>query len=275
MGEVEIDLLKKLLSLNPNGREDAEQFLNHKYFDSIRNIIEIEMQDLTEVNTQEYKLFKENKVMSKGEIEIIEDTKEFREQEQLNNSFKREKQEIQHSNQEDSEYESSEAEDRIDFEEEANMKTSENVDEEDYEKQNLIIENFFERSQKKSYPNIPLEIEGGISESSSEIKEQLSLTPPSTQKKSSKFESTSKENGLKNIKNLNTYNRGGMTKNDQNIQLLLQSKTPLKQTRFDEGIRSTQTKNYINRSKITGKNKDTSIPSENPYSDSKRKTTYL
>ena len=270
MGEVEIDFLQKLLSINPNGREDAEIFLKHKYFDSIRNIIEIEIQDLIEIDHQEFELFKENKIISKDEIKIIEDTHEFREQERLNNSLKREKQE----NSEDLEYESSEEDDRFDYRDEEKMKISENDTEGNYEEQSQLIENFFSGEHKKSDPNIPIEIEEEISDSASEIKEKVSISPPSTQKKSYQLQNTSIDRELENIENQDISYLGGKTKDELLIKSLLsENKNPTKKIRFDEGKHTIKAKNHLEGTNILIQGKNNQFSNENPYSDTKIKTT--
>lgn len=53
MSAQEMDLLKKLLKFDPKERENADDYLNHPYFDEIRNIIELEIQELAELDLKE------------------------------------------------------------------------------------------------------------------------------------------------------------------------------------------------------------------------------
>ncbi len=92
MGKVEIDLLRKLLVIDPEQREDAQVFLDHEYFDPIRSIIEIEMQEVFEQDHEDLDRFNENKSANDEDNKIMQEAKDFRDQELMNNSFKREQQ---------------------------------------------------------------------------------------------------------------------------------------------------------------------------------------
>jgi len=77
MGNVEIDLLKSLLAFEPSLRSTAEKFLKHPYFDCIRNSIENEINDLSELDQEEYQMFNNKKSNLRDEKQIIKSAFEF------------------------------------------------------------------------------------------------------------------------------------------------------------------------------------------------------
>lgn len=77
MGTVEIDLLRSLLNFEPNKRSDAQQFINHTYFDSIRSSIDHEIEDLSELDKDDYASFSNTKTLLKDEKQILYAAIEF------------------------------------------------------------------------------------------------------------------------------------------------------------------------------------------------------
>lgn len=77
MGVVEIDLLRKLLAFDPKDRNDVSPFLKHPYFESIKNSIENEIANLSELDKEEYDLFKKKKIHRNDEKQIIDRALDF------------------------------------------------------------------------------------------------------------------------------------------------------------------------------------------------------
>lgn len=143
MGTLEIDLLRKLLSLEPDDRSEAQNFLNHSYFDTIRNTIEHEISELSKLENEEYYLFIKNKSTGKEEKQIVDKALDFIDQELMNDDFKYER-EMKQQQKDESDYESSDQDNREDYQA-SNQKADPDRDESeiDFDEQSQLIENFF------------------------------------------------------------------------------------------------------------------------------------
>eukprot|EP00344_Euplotes_crassus_P005347 CAMPEP_0197008520 /NCGR_PEP_ID=MMETSP1380-20130617/45640_1 /TAXON_ID=5936 /ORGANISM="Euplotes crassus, Strain CT5" /LENGTH=556 /DNA_ID=CAMNT_0042429155 /DNA_START=772 /DNA_END=2444 /DNA_ORIENTATION=+ len=258
MGPVEIDLLRKLLAIDPVHREDAQDFLDHEYFDSIRNIIEIEMQEISELDQEEFTKFKENLTTNEQRNKILLEARDFREQEQINISFNKEKflnnPPKDDSSSDESEETSSQLLDNIDL-----LEEEESLQPED--------EELFETPSHD--PKVPIEVEDDLSESSNtkngDDSSQIS------KEKADISEVTSQGSPDRGTENVNPLN---LLKTEMKSQLP-KEKDSLKKITFSEDDPKRGRSNNIPNGGALLRNRNNKFASEDPYSDQKVKTTYL
>ena len=133
----------KLLKFDPKDRENADDFLKHQYFEEIRNIIESEINELSELDQNDFKLFKQKKTLRSDERQIINSALDFCEQERMNDEFKYERELNQPQPDLESEYASSEGNKMQDFEVEIDAISQSDISDRDYNEQSDLIEKIF------------------------------------------------------------------------------------------------------------------------------------
>lgn len=133
-----------MLWFDPQGREYADDFLSHPYFDQIRSIIELEIKELSKLDQDDFKKFKQKNVVKPDERQIIKNAIEFWEQERMNDEFKYEEELENPSDDNESEYQSSEDGELNDFENEIEAISQSDISDNAFNEQSDIIEKYFE-----------------------------------------------------------------------------------------------------------------------------------
>jgi cyclin-dependent kinase-like len=278
MGQLELDLLAKMLSYEPRERMDAVTFIDHPYFDSIRKNIELEIIDLSELDKEDFDLFNSKRQVAKAEKVILDAATEFREQERLNSSYKHQQ---RGSNIDESDYQSSDEDDRLEYD---NDKRSEldNQSDIDLVAQSNLIEDFFNTDSPDATRNFPLEIKEELSESSEDSYKKRSILKV--------YQGKENSNTLNNSKHLTETNSAIHVtpeilkfKSFDNNKLKSKKEEGIIQSTLSDGIQpiskmegqSSQVKSHLEAASLLIKDTSTKQMSENPYSDSKLKTSYV
>lgn len=161
----------KFLTLDPKDRENADDFLNHPYFDEIRNIIESEIKELAELDQSDFKLFKQKKNARNDERQIISSALDFSEQERMNDEFKYEVELNKSQPDTESQYVSSESDKMKDFEVEIDAISQSDISDREFNEQSDLIEKYFDiDSQNPAQGNFNNEIKEESESSDDSIK---------------------------------------------------------------------------------------------------------